>query len=47
MFSFEPGPTLRSNDLAVVADRLDDAHGPILGEAELLAEIAVGAEQRA
>src|SRR5439155_4607854 len=29
---------------AVIADRLDDADHPILGQAELLTEIAVGAE---
>ena len=31
--------------LAIVADMLDDAHGPVIGEADGFAELALGAEQ--
>src|SRR5215510_10999701 len=38
-------PDVALKRLAVVADMLDDAHRPILGQADLLAEIAFGADQ--
>jgi len=43
MPSREPEPT-SSRTPRVVADELHDAHHPVLGEAELLAIIALGAE---
>ena len=45
ILSGEPWPTLRSNTFAVIADELDDAIGPILGQPELLAVTALDAEQ--
>ena len=45
ILSGEPWPDVPLEDLAVVADMLDDAIGPVLGQAELLAVIAFGAEQ--
>src|SRR5215467_4662711 len=38
-------PDIALEDLTVVADMLDDAHHPVLGQAELLAEIALGPDQ--
>src|SRR5262245_48033695 len=40
-----PRPHVAVEHLAVIADLLDDAHRPILGQAELLAEIAFDAKE--
>src|SRR5438132_11990105 len=39
------GPDVALEDFTIVADMLDDAHRPVLGQAELLAEIALGPDQ--
>src|SRR5262245_59834252 len=39
------GPDIAVEALTVIADMLDDAHRPILGQPELLAEIALGPDQ--
>src|ERR1700730_14133886 len=41
---FRAGADVTIEGFAVIADRLDDPRYPILGEAELFAEIAIGAE---
>src|SRR5499427_11105648 len=38
-------PDIALEDFTIVADMLDDAHHPVLGQAELLAEIALGPDQ--
>src|SRR5262249_37282297 len=38
-------PDVALEHLAVITDVLEDTVGPVLGEAELLAEIALGTEQ--
>ena len=38
-------PDVAFEHLAVIADMLDDADGPVLGQAELLAVIAFGADE--
>src|SRR5262249_14829014 len=40
-----PRSHIALEDFAIVADLLDDAHHPVLGQTELLAEIALDAQQ--